>query len=228
MNDKKRLKLLKIESKYYDIQRKELKAIEKQVDLSDKDILDVGAGIGRLSFPLCQTAKSVVALDTDKALIKHYKEKKKDNLIFINESIQDYANRTSRKFDIIIAAWCSNEFLKHLKKLSHKKTIIIILSQAPNSEYDKIIRNFVPPPNPKKESREASVKLWKKINININLNFPNKKEAKNVILSDLILWWGKKLTEEELKILDEKLEKFITHRKITLTENTKIKFIKLR
>ena len=63
--------------KYYDKENKELNSIIKYANIKNKTILDIGTGIGRLSFPLSKYAKEVTALDSDKRLAPYFKKHKK-------------------------------------------------------------------------------------------------------------------------------------------------------
>jgi len=219
MNDKEFLKLFELDCKYYDIEQKEVKEISCLVSLKNKTILDIGAGIGRLSFPLSKIAKKVIALDKDTRLKKLYKKNKPKNLIFIGDSLENYSKKTKIKFDIILVVWAgfNNNFIKHLRKISHKDTIIITITGDRRSENHKLINQLF-----KKESKTSreiepqEVVLIKKEKVAVNVTYPSAEDALASIDADLKLWSDKALAGlNRIKIL----KSIASHE-----ENNKIKF----
>lgn len=58
-----------------------LETIQRIRNLEGLDVIDLGAGTGRLTVPIAQTAKSVLALDASEAMLRVTAEKlKKANL----------------------------------------------------------------------------------------------------------------------------------------------------
>jgi ubiquinone/menaquinone biosynthesis C-methylase UbiE len=126
--------------KYYDPDQKEVKTILKHIDLKGKTILDVGAGIGRLAFPLAKYAKEVVAIDQDHRLSPYWKLHERKNVIFVNTPAEQYL-KNRRKFDVILLAWPTLDFriFSSLKKAMHEKSFFILLMCADDSDFESVV-----------------------------------------------------------------------------------------
>ena len=214
--------------KYYDHKNKELKIILKYIDLKGKTILDIGSGIGRLSFPLSNHAKKVVALDKDKRFLEYFKRKRRKNLVFINQNAEKYL-KGGEKFDIILLAWptINFKFIKLIKNVMHKGSSFIFITCDNNSDYETIIDKLG---IVKKSYFEKYIKnkirfikeLPKKFKLIIKKKFsteylyPDKKVAFRIIKNGLMLWFNIKLD----KNAEEKLKKVIDKHKIS----KKVKF----
>lgn len=102
------------------------------------NILDVGAGVGRLSIPLAEIGHYVVALEPAESLYEellNYRQNKKlENLECINELFENYKVQSDVKFDIIIFSGVLyfyddsslNEILDKTQNLLNKSGIIMV------------------------------------------------------------------------------------------------------
>lgn len=76
-----------------------------------KQILDIGCGEGYGCFYLAESAKKVIGIDRDKAIIAHAKCKyRKENLQFCQIDVKDLKTLND-KFDTI----CAFQFIEHIK-----------------------------------------------------------------------------------------------------------------
>ncbi|GEM_PF-2220803 len=126
--------------RYYDHEQKEVKHILKSVDLRGKTVLDVGAGIGRLAFPLARYAKEVVAVDQDRRLSPYWKLHGRKNVTFVNTTVEQYL-KNRKKFDVILLAWPTLDFriFSSLKKAMHEKSIFILFMCADDSDFESVV-----------------------------------------------------------------------------------------
>ena len=219
MKPKEFLKAFVEDCRYYDLEKKEIKVILKNVDVKDKTILDIGAGIGRLSFPLSRYAKKVIALDGDKRLKDYFKKHKKRNVRFVNQSLEKFL-RKNKKFDVILLAWptINFSFIKLVKKAMDKNTKFMFITCDNNSDFETIIdkldtkKDFDKDIENKKKFIENLLKTFKIIlekKINTNYIYPNEKIAFRVIKNAMRLWFNIKFNKE----LEKKLIKIIKKHK---------------
>lgn len=204
--------------RYYDKNGVELKSILKNVNLKNKRVVDIGAGIGRLSFPLSNYAKEVVALDKDKQFIEYYKKHKRKNLIFVNKSAEEYL-KEDNQFDIFIIAWptINFKFINLLEKLTPRSSIIIFITCDNTSDFETIVNKLGVFDKEKFKNDtinkakfinkiEKSFKLIKKEKVRTEYSYPNKKIALKNIKNCLKLWFNIPLKEKSqlklIKIID--------------------------
>jgi len=207
--------------KYYDLENKELKNILKYVNLKNKSLLDIGAGIGRLSFPLAKYAKEVVALEKDKRLAKYWKKHENKKVKFVNQSLESYAKKSKRrKFDIILLAWPTfdSKFIGLIKKFMHKESKFIFITCDNNSDYEKTLSKLSNKKDFKKdiENKKKFIKilpkkfrLTKKRKIATYYKYPNEKIAFKINKNSLQLWFNTKVG----KNIEDKLKKIIEEHK---------------
>jgi len=209
MKDKEFLRLFELDCRYYDSEQREAEGIIRLSSPKGKTILDVGAGIGRLSFPLAKYAKKIVALDIDSRLKKFYEKHKPRNLVFIGESLESYSRKTKNKFDIILVVWAgfNPKFIKYLRKISHKNTLIITITGDKRSENHKLINqlftnNYSVDNKKSKSVKLSELKLIRESRQVVNVTYPSEEEALNAIDADLRLWSNKKLEDsDKIKIM---------------------------
>lgn len=204
--------------KYYDPEDIEIKTILKNVNFKGKKVLDIGAGIGRLSFPIAKHAKEVVALDSDKRFGEYFKKHKKKNINFVNKKAEDYL-KEGRKFDVILLAWptIDYKFVDLVKKAMNDDSVFIFISCDYKSDYetipdklgignrpdfDKDIKNklkFI-------KKIPQKFKLIKKEKINTKYTYPDKKTAFRILKNGMKMWFdlnlNKKYKERLIKLID--------------------------
>jgi len=214
--------------KYYDKENKELNSIIKYANIKNKTILDIGTGIGRLSFPLSKYAKEVTALDSDKRLAPYFKKHKKGNVKFINQKAENFLKQ-NKNFDIILLAWptFNFKFINSIKKTMNKNSLFIFITFDNNSDYETIINNLEP-----KKSFDKEVKNKKKFLSLLNKNFKiilkkkintkyiylDKNIAFKVIKNSMKLWFNIKFNKEKENILKEIIKEHKKDNKVIFGE----------
>ncbi|MBS3079398.1 class I SAM-dependent methyltransferase [Candidatus Pacearchaeota archaeon] len=199
--------------KYYDLEEIEVKSILKYLK-KDQTILDIGAGIGRLSFPISKYAKEVIALDNNEELITYFKKHKRKNIKFIYMNIKDYIKKYNN-FNLYIFAWpvINIKLINLIEKYLPKETILIIIIPDNNSDYETIInkltkKSFKKDKEKKNKFLELLTKkftLIKKRDINTKYTYPNEKTAFRVLKNAMKLWFNLKFN----KTIDNKLKEVI-------------------
>lgn len=226
------------DAKYYDRDKKEIKDIIKYTKPKGKTVIDIGAGIGRLSFPLSKYAKEIIALDNDKRLRPHYKRNKKKNIKFVNKNLKDFSSN-KKKFDIILIAWptFNSDFINYIKKLSNKETIIIFISCYNNSDFEKVPDNFIDNSGWKEDASnkerfmkllKKELKIIKKKSIKTDFTYPNEKTAFKILNENLKWWFNMKLNDEDNKKLKEIIKKHEKKNQIRFKEKIYFWVMKLK
>jgi len=131
--------------KYSDPEKIELKTLLKEVGFKNKRVLDVGCGIGRLTFPISEYAKEVVGIDSEKETIKYCNEyKKRKNIQYLHKDILKF---NENNFDIaILAQPVYDNFDKILtsihKTLKEKGELIVIRWIDKGNQYNELLSPF--------------------------------------------------------------------------------------
>jgi len=207
--------------KYYDPKNIEVKTILKYIKLKGKTVLDIGGGIGRLSFPLSKYAKEVIALDKDKRLREYFKKYKKKNVKFINKKAEKFLKR-GEKFDVILLAWptFSFKFIDLIKNTMNKDSRFIFITCDNNSDFEtivdrlKIVKKGYFDNDIKNKIKFMQLlpkkfKLLTKKKIPTEYLYPNKKMALKVLKNDMKLFFNIKLNKKA----EERLNKLINKHK---------------
>ena len=86
----------------------EIKYLRKFVDFSDKSVLEIGCGEGRLTWQYAKDAQSVVAVDLDSDSLRVAKVDRPSGLedkTYLACANSEYLPFSKEKFDIAILAW---------------------------------------------------------------------------------------------------------------------------
>ncbi len=201
--------------RYYDLDKVELKNILKYAHVRNKTVLDIGTGIGRLAFPLSKYAKKIIALDKDKRFAEYFKEHKKNNITFINKSLEKYVKKNRNKFDLVLVAWPTFDFkmINSVKNSMDKDSKLIFITCDNNSDYEMI-------PNKLRILKKAAFnkdvqnknKILKKLpkmfdiiiskRLKTTYEYPNKIIAFRIIKNGLKLWFNIELNKiDEINLL---------------------------
>lgn len=112
-------------SKYTKYHNNLMLILKKYIDNSDT-IIDVGSGIGLLSFELADISKEVTSIDINENAIRYIIEyNDKNNLKAINSDVYDYV--PDEKFDIAVFNYFGKfeDILSLSRKLCRKRIIVI-------------------------------------------------------------------------------------------------------
>jgi len=221
--------------RYYDIENLEIKTILKNVRLKGKTILDIGAGIGRLSFPLSKHAKKIIALDKDKRFCSYFKNNKNEKVEFVNKRAEIYLK--NKKFDIILLAWPTFDFsfVKLIKNVMGKDSLLIFITCDNNSDYETIIDKLDSGKGFKEdienklkfiESLPREFRVLIKKEINTAYTYPDEATAFRVIKNSMKLWFNTRFDIEKEKQLTGIINDHKKENKIIFKE--KIYFYVLR
>jgi 16S rRNA G966 N2-methylase RsmD len=206
------VKTLLDESKYYDKEQVEIKTILNNINLDNKKIVDIGAGVGRLALPLTKYAKNVIALDSNNKLMNYYKTIKNPKLKFIYNKAEKYLK--NKQFDTFIFAWppLDKKLVRVIKKSMHEKSQLIIFIPNNNSDYESIMEKIgiISNSESKKYSLnkqkflkflERDFKVIKKDLLKTKYTYQNKSVAFNKIKENINFWYDVELTTEQLNQL---------------------------
>ena len=103
--------------------------LKKIISLKNKNILDIGCGLGNLTFKIYKNSNKtsqIDGVDIDKNMINYAKNRYKiNNFKFYNEDIIDFLNASVKKYDIIFSNaaihWLNNISFSQLINLIKKK-----------------------------------------------------------------------------------------------------------
>lgn len=202
MDNKKYVELFKKDCEFYDKENKELKAIISLIKPNKtKTLIDIGAGIGRLSIPLSKYFK-VTAIDMNKYLLNEINNK---NIIKINKKIENYYPK--EKFDYALIAWFdSNEKrLRHIKKYVVKENGKVILVKPMQSGYRDLAKKLF------KGKFKAQPGILQLFSRHFNLQrqqlvetayvFSDFKTAFEVTIFEFFAFWNKKVNKKHLRTI---------------------------
>ena len=95
-------------SLHKDPDRNEIRQLRKFVDFTDKRVLEIGCGEGRLTWQYGRDARSVVAADLDHDALRVAKVDRPVSLekqVVLAGAASEYLPFSKEKFDIAILAW---------------------------------------------------------------------------------------------------------------------------
>ena len=216
--------------KYYDVEQKEVKTILKHVDLKGKIVLDIGAGIGRLAFPLVRHAKEVVAIDQDHRLSPYWKLHGRRNVKFVNTTAEQYL-KNRRKFDVILLAWPTfdSAFIPLIKNAMDTQTLFIFLTCDNNSDWESVVDNLGlvkkghfdnDISNKMRFLKELprQFRLLEKKKMFTQYVYPDEKTALCVFVQDFRMWFGLVLDKKDKEKLKEIIHAHRKGRKVVFGE----------
>jgi len=91
-----------------DPDRNEIKHLRKFVDFTDKRVLEIGCGEGRLTWQYAREARSVFAIDLDRDSLRVARVDRPadlENQIRFANADSEHLPFSKEKFDIAILAW---------------------------------------------------------------------------------------------------------------------------
>jgi tRNA G46 methylase TrmB len=87
--------------------RRETRLIERHARLADRDVLEVGCGNGRLTLEYAARARSVVAIEPNRAMVREARSRARsrrlDNVRFLTRPAQ--TGIRGGPFDVVLFSW---------------------------------------------------------------------------------------------------------------------------
>lgn len=119
--------------------------ITRLVAIDNNDVLELGCGDGRITFPLAEKAASITAIDIDAEAIENALIRNRfEHVSFLVENIETM--QLGRKFDVILSTWMGYMYLNDISKaisniVSHLKDdgVFLLCSGASEDEYGQIV-----------------------------------------------------------------------------------------
>lgn len=224
--------------KYYDLQKREVKTIVKHVDLKGKTVLDIGAGIGRLAFPLARYAKEVIAVDQDRRLSPYWKLHRRKNVKFINSTIEQYL-KDRRKFDVILLAWptLDSRIFSSLKKAMHEYSLLILLMCADDSDFESVVdkigivrKGYFNKSLQKKKKflqlLSQTFQILHKEKIVTFYHYPSKEVAFRILNNSFKMWYSLNLSRKAEENLKKIIDRHKSGKKVVFQEEDWFYFFK--
>ncbi len=223
---------------YYDPLKKEVNILNNIFNATQKDILDVGCGAGRLSFMFAEVANKIVGIDNDYHSIE-YCVKKSELLGLTNCSFicaDAISFKSSIKFDVILFGWSLYQIedmsaaILNATKLLKKDGVLLILQPIGGKqedvfdiEYKKYTRSYA-------EIYNAQVNICiqlfcaiKEYLFDTDFVYPSIEEAIQSNLFFYKLFSPQILdSKKELSSLHKRLLLFLHDNRVVLNDSTKI------
>ena len=225
-------------TKYYDPNNVELELLRQICDFSNKTILDVGCGTGRLSFKIAPLAKKVVGVDIDEYSIAFCNEKKKlnnvSNCVFEN---RDAVNFTSDlKFDIICFGWSlyqmeMEQVIKNLLPLLATDGVLIIIQPIGGMQEEIFDVEYKKYKTPYDEIYQKQIDICKKFfnlcneyRIDTCFEYPSIDDAimSNLFFYELFNKGALKCKDTLINSLRSKLEYYYQNNLLILSDSAQI------
>ncbi len=127
----------------------DIRQINRLVDVRNKSILEIGCGTGRITFPLAERAREIVAIDINGSVIEEALRRNRfESVKFLVENIE--TTKLGKKFDVILSTWLGymylNDVPKALRNISDHLTddgVFLLLSGYPKDEFTEIVRILI-------------------------------------------------------------------------------------
>lgn len=127
----------------------DVRQINRLVDVRNKSVLEIGCGTGRITFPLAEKAREIVAIDINESVIEEALRRNRfENVKFFAGNIE--TTKLGWKFDVILSTWMGYMYLENVPKAieniaNHLKDdgVFLLLSGYPEDEFTKIVRMLI-------------------------------------------------------------------------------------
>jgi len=127
----------------------DVRHINRLVDVRNKSVLEIGCGTGRITFPLAEKAREMVAIDVNEGVIEEaLRRNRSENVKFLVENID--TTKLGKKFDVILSTWMGYMYLNDVPKAienisNHLKDsgVFLLLGGYYEDEFSKILRMLI-------------------------------------------------------------------------------------
>jgi len=131
----------------YDPENIELKKMLQLVNISNKKILEIGCGIGRVTTQIAKITKEVYAIDVDEEVLKVAKRKslklKLKNIKFDKVSA-DKIKYPDKFFDVVLCPWSIHHISKkdktfrQIKRVLKRNGYLVIIEASSKNDYTEL------------------------------------------------------------------------------------------
>lgn len=225
MEDKEFAQYFKQDYCYYDMEKKELNKIISLINFKPNQILiDIGAGIGRLSVPLSKYVK-VTSIEPNKVLLN---EIKKENILKVNLKIENFFPK--EKFDFALIGWPQFKeyhiIFKHIKDNILKENGQLIVIKSKQHSLREITKKLFP--NLFGEGKNflnilpKYFEIKKEELIETKHTYPNIEKAFKLMTFEIEGFYEKKINKEQERILFEFVKEHEDSGKILMNAQLRI------
>lgn len=147
------LQSMRLWSNFFAVSGAEIAAIEKQVPLAGKNVLELGCGNGRLCYQLALVAGRVTGIDLDGRLVQFagdYATRNTINNLSFMEMGAEVLDFDDNCFDVVIMPWMLHMVKDREAALSEARRVLktggylFVFGLFGDCDYDRIARRFVP------------------------------------------------------------------------------------
>ncbi len=192
---------------------KDIRDITELVDIKDKSILELGCGMGRISFALADRVQELTAIDIDEKAIRYAQQRNvHDNVVFRVEDLEDFD--IGRKYDLILSIGVGYMYLRNLpnavKNISQHLDddgIALLICSSPTSEYERVVDLLV-------EEHVKSVSFYNKFEKILSDHFTfSKKQIKGQLdfsdFDEILRCFQRELKEEYATDMNDQHEEVL-------------------
>ena len=124
---------------------KDTQNILSLINISDKSVLELGCGNGRITFAIADKVRELVAIDIDTEAIDEAQNRNQySNVVFQYANIEDFD--LERKFEIIISIGVGYMYLENIpnaiENISNhldEEGVFLLICSSPETEYQRIV-----------------------------------------------------------------------------------------
>ena len=129
--------------------KKDTQSITNLVEISNKSVLELGCGNGRITFAIADKVRELIAIDIDSKAIEEAQNRNEyDNVVFLVADIENFD--LGRKFEAILSIGIGYMYLKNIPKAIENVSnhleeggVFLLICSFPETEYQRIVDLFV-------------------------------------------------------------------------------------
>jgi ubiquinone/menaquinone biosynthesis C-methylase UbiE len=211
-------------SDYFSINREEVNLIKAVFPLSNKDILEIGCGNGRLSAQISPLCKTIIGIDQDKIIIDKLNNTL-PNASFFSHSAESLPYN-DESFDMVLMPWMLHQVnnkinaIKEAFRVLRRGGKLLVFALLSNCDYDKIARHFAKTMDKTIDPQTFYIEPIASVFGNIEINnlsndndafcflFPNCTIALQAFLFALEAWHNTKLNQVDIDHLRHIIQQY--------------------